>query len=223
MENNTFWINDPLILIKRDKLFEIWPMQDMTTDDKLNAITRIIVLLTVLGFIFLKNINIIASGLVSVAVIVVLYLVNKNSTNKIFNKVEPFTSVDMYQQVKHNFTNPDKDNPLMNVLLTDIQDNPNRQQAAPSYNASVDKDINEKAEEIVKNNFNDKDTGDSLFNNLGEKFNFKQSMRQFYTTPNTRIENNQSAFAKFCYGNMASCKDGDIEQCIKNNPRHINI
>ena len=48
-------------------------------------------------------------------------------------------------------------------------------------------------------------------------------MRQFYSTPNTIFENNQSSFAKFCYGNRASCKDGDIEQCIKNNPRHINL
>ena len=35
--------------------------------------------------------------------------------------------------------------------------------------------------------------------------------------------NNQKEFAQFCYGNMASCKDGDVEQCLKNAPRHINM
>ena len=222
MDNNTFWINNPLILIQKDKMFELWPLTSMTTDDKLNAITRIIIVLSVLGFLFLKNINIIASGIVSIIVVVILYLVNKNSANKIFNKPEPFTNIDLYEEVKHNFTNPEPKNPLMNVMLPEINDNPDRLQAAPSYNKSVEKQINESAEQIIKDNFDDKATRDSLFNNLGEKFGFKQSMRQFYTTPNTRIENNQSAFAKFCYGNMASCKDGDVEQCIKNNPRHTN-
>ena len=223
MDNNTFWINNPLILIEKDKLFEIWPLTTMNTNEKLNAITRIIILLSILGYFFLKNINIIASGLVSLIVIVVLYFINKNSTNKLFNKQEPFTNIDLYEKVKHNFTNPTTANPLMNVMLPDIHDNPHRQQAAPAYNKTVEKQINESAKQIIKNNFNDESTGDSIFNDLGEKFNFKQSMRQFYATPNTRIENNQSAFAKFCYGNMASCKDGDVEQCIKNNPRHTNI
>jgi hypothetical protein len=223
MESTTFWINNPLILIQKDKIFELWPLSYMSTDDKLNAITRIIILLSILGYIILKNINILASGIVSIIVIVILYLVNKNSKTKIFNKPEPFTNIDLYQEVKHNFTNPDVKNPMMNVMLTEINDNPDRLPAAPSYNKSVEKQINDTTQQFIKNNFQDKDTADSLFNNLGEKFGFKQSMRQFYSTPNTRVENNQSAFAKFCYGNMASCKDGDIEQCIKNNPRHINI
>jgi hypothetical protein len=41
-------------------------------------------------------------------------------------------------------------------------------------------------------------------------------MRQFYSTANTRVPNNQKAFAQFCYGNMASCKDGDVEMCFRN-------
>ena len=222
MESSIFWINNPLILIQKDKLFELWPLSYMSTDEKLNAITRIIIILTISGYITLKNMNILASGTVSIIIVIILYFINKNSNNKIFNNNEPFTNIDLYEEVKHNFTNPDTKNPMMNVMLTELNDNPDRLPAAPSYNKSVEKQINDSTEEIIKNNFDDKDTGDSLFNNLGEKFEFKQSMRQFYTTPNTRVENNQSAFAKFCYGNMASCKDGDIEQCIKNNPRHTN-
>jgi len=56
----------------------------------------------------------------------------------------------------------------------------------------------------------------ALFDDRGDKFEFEQSMRQFYTTANTRVPNNQFEFARFCYGNMASCKDGDVEQCIRN-------
>ena len=139
MEPTTFWINNPLILIQKDKLFELWPLSYMSTDEKLNAITRIIILLSILGYIILKNINILASGIVSIIVVVILYLVNKNSKTKIFNKPEPFTNIDLYQEVKHNFTNPDTKNPMMNVMLTEINDNPDRLPAAPSYNKSVEK------------------------------------------------------------------------------------
>jgi len=41
-------------------------------------------------------------------------------------------------------------------------------------------------------------------------------MRNFHTMPNTQIPNNQRSFAEFCYGNMASCKDGDDISCTKN-------
>jgi len=47
-------------------------------------------------------------------------------------------------------------------------------------------------------------------------------MRQFYPTANTKIPNDQTAFAEFCYGNMPSCKDGTGLQCVKDNSRWIN-
>ena len=42
----------------------------------------------------------------------------------------------------------------MNVMLPDIHDNPHRQQAAPAYNKTVEKQINESAKQIIKNNNN---------------------------------------------------------------------
>jgi len=48
-------------------------------------------------------------------------------------------------------------------------------------------------------------------------------MRQFYTTANTMVPNSQKDFAQFCYGNMASCKDGDVEMCLKATANHLNI
>ena len=46
--------------------------------------------------------------------------------------VEGFTNQRVYQVLKDNFTNPTNKNPLMNVLLPEIQDNPNRKMAAPA-------------------------------------------------------------------------------------------
>ena len=43
---------------------------------------------------------------------------------------------------------------------------------------------------------------------------FEHMSRNFYSMPNTQIPNNQGEFAKFCYGDMKSCKEGD--GCMKN-------
>ena len=39
------------------------------------------------------------------------------------------------------------------------------------------------------------------------------SSRQFYTNPSTTIPNDQESFAKWCYGDMPSCKDG--QNCLR--------
>ena len=126
-------------------------------------------------------------------------------------------------KVKHNFTNPNPQNPIMNVILPEIQDNPDRLQAAPAYNKAVENEINESVKTVVKNNFNDENIDEKLFSDLGDNFNFEQSMRQFHATASTTVPNNQKEFAQFCYGNMSSCKDGDVEKCVQANYRHINM
>ena len=95
----------------------------------------------------------------------------------------------------------------MNILLPEIQNNPTRPRAAPAYNSAVVKEINNSTKNYIKQNFDDTSINEKLFNDLGDNINFKTSMRQFYTMPNTTIPNNQDEFAKFCYGNMSYCKD----------------
>ena len=56
-----------------------------------------------------------------------------------------------------------------------------------------------------------------LYRNLGDNLTFANSMRNFYSMPNTTIPNKQKEFALFCYGNMPSCKEGNALQCSKNN------
>ena len=42
-----FWFQHPKVLIKD---FELWPSEDMVFNRKLNAMSRLVILLTVLGF-----------------------------------------------------------------------------------------------------------------------------------------------------------------------------
>ena len=115
---------------------------------------------------------------------------------------------------KPSVTMPTKKNPLMNVLLPEIKYNPEREAAAPSFNPAVEEKINESAGNVGPD--------PKLFLDLGDAISFEQSMQRFYTTANSRVSNDQTAFAKFCYGNMPSCKSGDDVACLKENPRWIN-
>ena len=229
-KKTNIWFNDPIILIKQDKLLEIWPCQNMSREEKINAISRLIIYLTIFGYIITQNQKVLISGIVTLIILVLTYLILNKKHIQLLNKLnkESFSNEENYENLKHNFTNPNTKNPNMNVLLPEINDNPERLTAAPAYNKAVEREINDSVKNIVRNNFNDPNIDEKLFrSNTNEfspdEFQFEQSMRQFYTTPNTNVPNNQKEFAQFCYGNMASCKDGDVEQCLKNAPRHINM
>ena len=115
------------------------------------------------------------------------------------------------------------DNPMGNVMPGDYLENPERKSAAPSYDKTVTDSINN----VTKKMLNEKNSSNSkfeqkLFRDLGDNYKFEESMMNFYTTPSSQIPNNQGEFAKFCYGNMPSCKEGNEFACSKKDLRYIN-
>lgn len=223
--NTAFWINNPMILFNKDKIMEIWPLENMTMEEKLNSITRLVLLLTILGYLITKNIKIIVTGAITLFSLVLLYKMKMENTLKTnikdLNIKEGFTNPELYKMLRKNFTEPTVTNPAMNVLLTEIDDNPNRKTAAPCYNKVVEKDMNDKTKEFITNNFDDKTNIDErLFKDLGDSFVFDQSMRTWNSTPNTTVPNDQKSFAEYCYGDMISCKDGDEIACTRSAPPH---
>ncbi len=215
---NTFWLNDPTILFNKEYITELWPTGKMTLAAKLNAITRIVIKLSILGYLVTRSFKIPISAIVTIVILVIIYKTQKKKKLK-----EAYENISMQEEIIREqletnaqgpFTQPNPANPLMNVLLPEIKDNPTRKAAAPSFNPVVEKEINNSAGNVG--------IDPRLFVDLGDKLSFENSMRQFYPTANTRVPNDQTAFAEFCYGNMPSCKEGDGLQCIKDNPRWIN-
>ena len=211
-----FWLKDPMSLLNKNYITNVIPSQDLSYDAKLNAITRLIIIICLLGYLLTRNIRIIISAIISIIGIIIMYNINKGKQNqkKIIGKAlkEGFNSDILYNLSKSSMTTPTKENPLMNVMLPEIQDNPKRNMAAPSFAPKVEKEINES----VKKNLDPK-----LFQDLGDNIEFDSSMRSFYATANTQIPNDQKAFAEFCYGGMKSCKEGDGLACHTKNYRHI--
>jgi hypothetical protein len=221
--SSPFWLNNPGVLFKKDQISQVWPIETMSSEEKLNAISRLVIIMTILGYIITQRFRIIITGLVTLLSIVILQRIQSKQNTADISKKEGFTNPELYKALKDNFTTPTVVNPVMNVLLTERSDNPNRAPAAPAYNSEVEKEMNEKTKEFIGKSFNDPDIDKKLFSDLGDNYTFNQSMRTWYATPNTTIPNDQKGFAEFCYGNMTSCKEpSEGVACTKDNPRWIN-
>lgn len=222
MENTSIWINDPSVLFKQNQINKLWPKEGMSRNEKINSITRLVIILTILGYFVTYSLNFFITGAITLAVIVLLYYAkNMKSHNKKPKVKEAFTNPTVYNSVKSNFTNPTDKNPLMNVLLPEIKNDPKRKMAAPAYNRAVEKQINDDTENFVISNLNnDEKLKKKLFSTLGDSFEFEDfAQHNFYATPNTTIPNDQHGFAEFCYGGMVSGKEGNDFALIANNPR----
>ncbi len=193
--DDTFWIHEPTILFRKDKILELWPYEYMSFESKLNATTRFIICITILGFMILNNYLILLFGIVLLLIIVSLFLyIKKNNyesyENNILNEKKKFT----------------KENPLYNVLLSDYQDNVNKEKVKTKYDETHEDAINESVKHFVlENNKDNKDIG-NIFKNLTNNIEFESSMRQFHMNPNTTIPNDQKDFLKYCYGDLYSEK-----------------
>jgi hypothetical protein len=220
-----FWSNDPTILFNKDNILQVWPTQQMIFEAKLNAISRIVIIMTLLGFIFTRNWNLIIIGIVTLAIIFTLYKLRKQNLVSSLIKKEGFSvnpsmqpsalspapmttnPVTLETVLRSNFHPTTKKNPFGNVLLTDINDDPNRLAAAPSFNPDVyeeiDKAVKKQTQMLNPSIIN---TNKQLYGDLKDNYDLDNSMMQFYSMPNTRVANDANAYAMFLYGNMPSSK-----------------
>ena len=171
-----------------------------------------ILILTFLGYLTTKSMKIIMTTAITLVVLVIIYKTQKKKAKESFQNITISDKKIFKKIIDDKFQTPTKQNPLMNVMPTDYRDNPQRKQAAPINNASIEQEVNE----AVKKSLDPK-----LFRNLGDNLTFQHSMRTFNAQPATTIPNNQKAFREFCYGDMKSCKEGDELQCTKNNTDNL--
>jgi hypothetical protein len=230
-----FWTENPNVLFDPAYIFEFFPVENMTYSQKLNAISRLIVIASIILFIVSRNVNVLLVSVITLgAIAIVFYNPHTKTDKKVrFDLEEDNAAVESFLDqsgplAKHTLEKENKyinsevfdtskpSNPFSNVLLTDYENNPNKKPAPASYNASNNTDILAQAKEFVKEaNPDQPDIADKLFKNLGDELQFEQSMRPFYSTPNTRVVNDQQAFADFCYGSMVSCKEGNMFACSR--------
>ena len=99
-------------------------------------------------------------------------------------------------ETESNKIEPTTENPFMNINL--ITDDKGKKAAPPSWN-------NEKIQEKIEDKF-----GYNLYRDVGDLYGKSNDQRQYYTMPSTTIPNNQTSFAKWCYGVGPTCKESSI-------------
>ena len=228
-----FWTNDPTVLFNKEYIFELWPTTEMCYEQKLNAITRLIILITILGYVSTMSQRILVIGFLTLAVIFILFKMRKQKLTSAMIQ-EGFgdnISPSVLKQKPKSITNPvtletvlndefkegNKRNPFSNVLLTQINDDPERKSAPPSFNVDISEDITKNIKKTVQMlNPGIKNTNKQLYPDLWQNFLLDDSNRVFYSTPNTRIEpGDQSSFGKFLYGDMPSSKESNFAAAIQ--------
>ena len=217
------WFDNPLILMKHSEMTKIWPQDEMSRSEKINAISRLVILLTILGYILTRSLMYVITGVATLAVLATLYFTSKKGGNDESpskskegfqnSKLGAFTkSQDSQGKVimnKGKHTMPTEDNPFMNVMLPEIGSNPTRPSAAPAYERPIEKEINSKTKDAVMENFDDNEKiRKKLFSTLGDNLEFENmAQHNFYATANTEVPNNQKKFMEFCYGSLPSGKE----------------
>ena len=228
-----FWSNQPTILFNKEYMFELWPTTDMCYEQKLNSITRLVILISILGYILTMSLRILGVGALTLLIIFVLFTMRKQKITKEMmnegfgnngfgnngfgnngfgNNALPNDSyvnpVTLDSVLKSEFKEGNRKNPFSNVLLTQIGDNPERKSAPPSFNVDVSEDITENVKKAVQMmNPGIKNTNKQLYGDLWQNFELDQSNRQFFSTPSTRVTNDALSFGNYLYGNMPSAKE----------------
>jgi len=232
--NETFFFNDPTILFKNP----------VKTDDsysgKINGLARIVIILSILGYMMTFSLKYILIGLITLIGLIILYNSRKKGLEGMANIKKltrddfiPPHRVNLGEKIKlddNSFkTLMEKDfhpvtsrNPMGNVLLTDYGDNPNKKPAQPSFNPHVSQEITKNIKSTVqKLNPTITNTSQQLYGDLWDQRELDQSNRSFYSNANTKIANDQGAFVKFLYGDLPSGKDGSKAELLADSHRYL--
>jgi len=192
-----FWLNDPTVLFNNAGITQIVPMSGMTREARLNAISRMIILMTILGYALTMSYKLILLGAISLGMVALLYTTQNKATATAAAAAtatkrgagqgkEGFANYANYNTGHRRtmqavapapsgltFQAPTPQDPLMNVLLTDIQDRPTRPAAEPAFNPKVEHDINQSAQQfVVKDLGGNPNLEDRLFRDLGDNYEF---------------------------------------------------
>lgn len=244
--NVPFWSENPNILLSPPFLLELFPTQEMTYSQKLNAITRLILFLTIAVFMISRKLRILIIGIFSLGAIYVVHQYDENrreTPGKTGKGLETFfgdrasleesPAFAVLDERGINpasvrvFDEPTAENPFSNVNVSMYGTEVDKKTAPPAYNGAVNElimqNIKHEIRTLNKDNSEISDPAkDRLFGDLADNLAFEQSLRQYYSMPSTTVAGDQRAFAEFCYGSMISCKEGNNFACARNLARHTN-
>ncbi len=200
------WYEDITNFIKYDNYYQIFPLKEMTLEEKLNALLRLFIYVGIILALIKLDYRYIFIGIITglISVIVYNFEISKKTESEKFLTEKELDILD-----NKLCTRSTVDNPFMNPSVADIAYN-------PSHPGACDV-LNPKTQKKMEDNFNAK-----LFRDVSDIYGKMSSQREFYTVPSTTIPNDQTGFAKWLFGdslNTPSCKEGNGFECYNNRYR----
>lgn len=199
-KGDIFWIKDPTILFREKNYLNFFPKKDMTKTQKLNTMTVYSIYLFILLLLFADNSIWFYIPVIIIIICICMNYINDKETNELVNNnIHEIEDENIHK--KEVCQKPTKENPYMNVVVSDYYNNPDRPVACDVENKEI-------KEEMKSEYYQD------LYRNVSDLYEKDNSERQFYTMPNTTIPNNQKQFAEWLFKTKETCKYDSIN-CLE--------
>jgi hypothetical protein len=208
--SDQIWYKNPTEFITRNNYYIFFPSPEMNIEERLNSIMRLAIYFSILSFFFTGKPKMLYTMVFVAVLTVALY---ESNLFDLLTKKESYRNrnVTLDQISNEECVLPSPENPFMNVLMNEYVENPDRPQACATSNKLIKKKI--------KSHFDE-----NLIRDSGDIFHNRASERQFYTTPNTKIPNDQDNFASWLYHvPNKTCKEGNGLQCYANVPQTASV
>jgi hypothetical protein len=169
----------------------------MSYEGRLNALTRLIILTTAAILVLSPNPSVLYLGILSIGALVMYYY--SFSVDEGFKGGKEGTGKGEQKGKREpSFSRGTAENPLSNVLLIDIHPDPTKSSAPPAN----PQEIREKVKEAIQKMNPELSTNTQLFGNPVDVQRLDQSNRAFFSTPNSRVTSDQTAFAHFLFSDL---------------------
>lgn len=201
------WFDDIRGFMTEANYSKFYPSKDMSFAEQLNSLLRFAIYFSILVFVIRKDTNIFFAVIFMAGFTYMLYTVD--TKNKVAERF--YLSENNLEHDRHTnklCVKPTKENPFMNILMSDYSENPQRKEACDITKGSV----KHKVKKLFDNN---------LYRDVSDIYDKNASDRNYYTTPITTIPNQQTEYAQFLYGQDKGCKEGNGKKCYQNTYRTI--
>ena len=197
------WYKDLNNFIDTNTLLDVVPSEKMTFTEKLNALFRLSIYASIILYAITNNSKSFLLMFIIAGVTYILYITDEKEHLELYDITNDDVENNLpksMKSLKKTCTVPTKENPFMNVLINEYEENPKRKKACF---------INKQVGEYVDKYFNE-----DLYRSVDDIYQKNASERQYYTMPSTEIPNEQDKFAKWLYGiEGKTCKEGNAFKC----------
>ena len=234
------WFENPNVLMRS---LELFPLAQDPPNQQLNAMTRLLLLITLVVFAFTRSIATLLLGASSAAGLAYFFQSfrrkqrmeeeEKKKREEEEGEEEGFQGGRRRKQKKQRklleevrlavsnpeglFQTPTEDNPFGNLLLSDAARRPSRLPAVPIKSASARHLVHSAMKRQVEKRH--PDVAARMFATSADQYQFQQSLLPFFTQPVTTIINDADAAYRFLVPNTGAWRDGDTRLGSKFRPR----